>query len=186
MESHMKYIISTLLLGLGVSFQTFATESCITQLNAQLKSDLQLSYQEFDQTMGQGWRTLANTGCYNESVKLIERYIEVNNAPQNSLYWHLFQMLAYAGDTEQALTAAQKTLISNEQQANTPLLWNEYVNASAAFLKKDLNALKMHRANIAKGAQFKPNELNLKVVDRLITHFDQSYQFAYEGGQRVH
>ena len=49
---------------------------CAGALDAALKTDLALSYEDFDQTPGQGFRRLARMGCSKEAADLIEASME--------------------------------------------------------------------------------------------------------------
>jgi hypothetical protein len=148
-----------------------------------LSNNLKLTYEEFDQTPGNGWRALEARKCYREAALLIDKYILSNNANQTSLKWHLLQMYAFSGESNKALEIVSAVMLPDEQQSNSPFLWNDYVLATAGFLAKDLAKLKLHRDNVAKyGKGFKPNEMNLATLDRLIENFDQTYQIAYIGG----
>ncbi|HZW61790.1 MAG TPA: hypothetical protein VFF04_06215 [Candidatus Babeliales bacterium] len=62
---------------------------------------------------------------------------------------------------------------------NTPILWNDYVYATMAFLNNDMPKLKLYRDKIANGPIFNGKKLNLDVVDNLIQHFGQPYSVAY-------
>lgn len=164
------------------SAQGAAQVDCDAALAEHMESDLSLSYEAFDQTMGEGWRRLADQGCHLESARLIERYSIENDAEGHSaLNWHRFQMLAYAAEHEAAIELVDRILISDEQQAETDLRWNDYVLGNVAFLERDMEALRHHRDQVAAGVGDHPgNELNLNVLDRLIEDFDQSYRRAYE------
>ena len=156
---------------------------CDSLLINGFSNDLKLTYEQFDQTPGKGWRVLEDKKCYKEAAILIDKYILENNANQTSLKWHLLQMYAFSGESNKALQIVSAVLLPDEQQRNSPFLWNDYVLATAGFLEKDLSKLKFHRDNVAKyGKGFKPNEMNLATLDRLIENFDQTYQIAYIGG----
>ena len=160
-----------------------ARAECDSLLMNGLSNDLKLTYEEFDQTPGHGWRTLEAQKCYSEAATLLEQYIISNNANQTSLKWHLLQMYAFSDEREKALEIVSDTLLTSEQQGSSPFLWNDYVLATAGFLEKDFAKLKFHRDNLAKyGKGFKPNEINLATLDRLIENFDKTYRMAYIGG----
>lgn len=166
---------------LSVSIGGFA-EECDRLLDERMQSDLDLPYEKFDQVMGSGWRALADNECYGEAALLIEAYMKHNSAQENSLKWHLFQMRAFLNDYAGALELVDDVLLTPEKQAKVRLAWNEYVLANAAFLRRDLVQLRQHRENIAKVKDdHKGNEMNLNVVDRLISGFDSTYEQAYMG-----
>ncbi len=156
---------------------------CQSLLAEQLKSDLSLSYQAFDQTPDAGWRVLQAQRCYSEAAVLIEAWMAQSKTQPNSVKWHLLQMHAYADNRPQALKLVPQLLFTAEQQQKSPFLWNDYVLATAAFLQRDLAALKLHREQLAQGSKIKPNALNLAAVDRLIHGFHLSYQQAYDAAE---
>ncbi|EJI86273.1 hypothetical protein AEST_09030 [Alishewanella aestuarii B11] len=164
-------------------FLTFAVRAeCDSFLANGLNSDLKLSYEKFDQTPGKGWRVLADKKCYSEAAILIDKYILENNVNQRSLKWHLLQMYAASNQNDKALNLVSAVLLTEEQERNSPFLWNDYVLATAGFLENDLTKLKLHRDKLANfGKGFKPNEINLVALDRLIENFGQTYQKAYIG-----
>lgn len=59
------------------------------------------------------------------------------------------------------------------------MLWNEFLEANIAFFERDLDTLKRQREQLARGSDYSPNRKNLRVVDSLIAHFNQSYEDAY-------
>jgi hypothetical protein len=66
-----------------------------------------------------------------------------------------------------------------EEPSNTPVLWNDYVSATLAFLNKDIEKLRHHRDRIANGPEWNGSKGNLDVVDGLIKCFDKPYAVAY-------
>lgn len=164
-------------------FFTVAVKAeCDSLLINGLSNDLKLSYEKFDQSSGNGWRVLEAKKCYREAAILIDKYILENSTNHTSLKWHLLQMYAFSNQSNKALEIVSEVLLTEEQQSNSPFLWNDYVLATAGFLENDLAKLKLHRDNLVKyGKGIKPNEMNLAVLDRLIENFGQTYQTAYIG-----
>lgn len=145
---------------------------------------LQMPYYDFDQTEN-GWRHYANTGCYQKMGRLIDRYLEKNKTAlvdwqKIAITWHAGQLFAFNNDYETAKVRFHHALDKNEGE-NPPLLWNDYVYATLAFLDKDRNKLELHREKIAKGPIINGKRPNLEVVDNLLLYFDQPYSFAYAG-----
>ncbi len=156
-----------------------APVDCRASLDEHIKTDLGLSYQEFDQTLGQGFRPLSAAGCFREVAELIALYIDKNQATEGSLVWHLAQSLASAGETAQAIEIARRCLRPDEDFAVNPLRWNDYVLATIGFLERDRKSLLAHRDLVAEGVEdFAGNQLNLKLLDALIRHFDKPYAYA--------
>lgn len=178
-----------LCVGAALSVAATATDSsaadsadavdCSALYEKHLKTDLGLSYKEFDQTMGQGFRVLAAAGCSAEAADLIEAYIQKNEATEGSLRWHVAQLRASAGDYEAAIESARQSLSEKENLDENPFRWNDYVLATIAFMEGDLEKLKLHRDRVAEGkeAHF-GNEMNLKLLDAMVKHFGKPYDYA--------
>ena len=152
---------------------------CEKLFQQHLETDLSLSYQEFDQTMGGGFRALAQAGCEKRAADLIEAYIEATGAEQSSLRWHIAQLRASHGDDAEAIRYARASLRENEDLSEHPLRWNDYVLATIAFLEKDREALIDHRDRVAEGVdEHRGNAMNLRLLDAMIENFDASYSEA--------
>lgn len=144
-----------------------------------LASDLDLTYEAFDQTEGSGFRVLAAAGCPRQAADLIEAYIAHNDASESSLRWHVAQLRASSGDAPAAVRAARTTLVSAEDDAASPFRWNDYVLATIAFLERDRVALQRHRDAVAAGAgAHAGNAMNLRLLDALLRHFELGYDEA--------
>lgn len=169
-------LITAVLLTLAAP--AWATD-CEQLYEQHLAADLALGYEQFDQTMGAGFRPLAAVGCHRQAADLIEAYIAEHDAPQRSLRWHVAQLRAMDGDPEAAVASARSVLSEAEDFTEQPLRWNDYVLATIAFLEKDRVALQFHRDQVALGAPEHPgNAMNLRLLDSLLHHFDQSYAYA--------
>ena len=148
------------------------------------KDLLNLTYDKFDQTSGEGWRALGEgLEDYLGAAKLIDQYVVSNanllDARQiRILNWHAGQMYAFAGDVNLARQRFIESIDPNEPKDN-PILWNDYVLATIAFLDKDLGELKKHKKVISEGPVFNGRHANLDVVDGLIKCFDRTYKEAY-------
>ncbi len=152
---------------------------CAALYQAHLASDLKLDYQAFDQSEGSGFRVLAAAGCHKESADLIERYVEATGARQPSLVWHVAQARASAGDYPAAIASAERSLDPKEDLAKFPFRWNDYVQATLGFLRRDKAALVKYRDRVAAGAEAHfGNRMNLKLLDALVEHFDLGYAEA--------
>lgn len=150
----------------------------------ELPNELELSYQDFDQRPGSGWRKVARDGKFLEAAELIERYEKsktgLNEWQQINLRFHAGQLYAFADKYDQALSRFETALVPREPP-DAPIRWNAYVKATIAFLKKDRESLRSFRDEIAKGPKLQGSVPNLDVVDRLIEHFDEPYRVAYSG-----
>lgn len=148
---------------------------------------LALPYAEFDQTLGQGWRKYGDLGCYLSTATLVDEYMERYSktlAPWQSrvLRWHAGQLYGFHGDNATARAHFVDSLDPLEP-ADTPVRWNAYVQATIAFLDKDVKALTHYRDQIARGPTFHGKIANLDVVNRLLKHMDRSYGAAYSDAE---
>jgi hypothetical protein len=144
---------------------------------------LSAPYQEFDQTLGGGWRVYGDRGCYFLAAQLLDRYKEKNLEAMldwqvRVVIWHSGQMYAFGNDYERAKARFENSF-NPKEPADTPILWNDYVHATLAFLDKDANKVRTHRDRIANGPDFDGVKANLAVVDGLICCFDKPYEVAY-------
>ena len=146
--------------------------------------ELQVSYQDFDQRPGGGWRRFADKEKYLEAAKLIDRYEKEREGLEEwqrvNLRFHAGQMYAFADRNKQAIARFKKAFLPKEP-ADSPIRWSAYVKATIAFLERDREKLAELRAEIAKGPKFQGVVPNLDVVDRLIKNFNDPYSVAYRG-----
>jgi hypothetical protein len=154
---------------------------------------LNLDYGKFDQTPHSGWRALSEEGHLRESAALIEAYLakhsKLNDSQKVALHFHAAQALALAGDSAAALKhlppARQKTDYPGYPDIQRAMEgWNDYVSATEAFLQHDLRKLQAARERLAKSSALASDPMfkgNLKIVDSLVTHFNESYKKAYTG-----
>lgn len=156
---------------------------------------IQLDQMSFDQDPSNGWRALESRGCYEAAADSISAYRLANNPESTSLYFHEAQMRAYAGDYARALE-----LLPFAKHKLDYFGWNAYVEATAAFLRRDRDALATARGELIRtptpdshpwfdenGEEIPPPPWkigdpwphNLPVVDALIRCFDTTYKEAY-------
>jgi hypothetical protein len=152
-----------------------------------LKTELATAYAQFDQTAHQGWRALADQKRFGEAAELICAYLdaqsELREDERINLHFHAAQCLAMAGgdkSVEDALEHLTRARYASEPP-DAPIRWNDYVNATEAFLRGDLQGLKLARERIASGPKLDGEQANLDVVDRLIANFGKAYLGAYGG-----
>ncbi len=145
---------------------------------------LDLPYEIFDQTPGKGWRKQGeNLGCYLKAAKMIDEYAAANQHrltedQHRILKWHAGQMYAFADRYGLARERFSRSLWLHEPK-DTPVLWNDYVLATIAFLDRDFPELVNCRQKISEGQKMDGRIPNLDVVDGLIRCFDRSYKEAY-------
>ncbi|HAT9215901.1 TPA: hypothetical protein JBC15_13270 [Legionella pneumophila subsp. pneumophila] len=143
---------------------------------------LSMSYDNFDQAED-GWRRYAKLDCYHEIAILIDKYLEQNtNALLDwqvlGVTWHAGQLYAFNNEYELAKIRFEHSINQNEPE-NSPVLWNDYVYATIAFLNNDMFKLSLYRDKIADGPSVNGKKPNLDVVDNLIQYFGQPYSEAY-------
>ncbi len=152
---------------------------CPARLARHLSSDLSLPFDAFDQDDQQGWRALEADGCDSQAADLVAAYAAQH--PHPVLAWHRAQLLARAGRTPEAIQAARSTLQPPRGDDASGFDWNDYANATIAFLEGDPIALKANRDRLAVAAgKMAMNGPNLRSADRLVACFGQPYKVAYD------
>jgi hypothetical protein len=149
---------------------------------------MSLDQHSFDQDMNGGWRAVAKKdGCLVAAADLIRDYRETHSSGFTSiLFWHEGQLRAEAGDYPGAIVLFQRSRLP----ADTSPGWNEYVDATIAFLNKDRPSFDRAREALAtlpkpsgwaldSAGREMPWPLNLEVVDGLGRCFTMSYKEAY-------
>lgn len=166
-----------------MSVEWIVTVLCLSlAVGCEKKNPLDLDYNAFDQRPGRGWRQLAEKGDFLDAAMLIDEYIEkykdLGESQRINLNFHAGQMYAFAEDYRTAIDRMNISTYAQEPP-ELPLRWNAYVQATIAFLNKDMARLKECREKILGGPTFDGEKANLEVVDRLIKHFDEPYSRAY-------
>lgn len=181
--------------------QSTDTAGVTVQCVEDKKALLELDFQQFDRTVGAGWRPVASKeGCETAAADLISEYRDTRLAPDDdrsavSLSWHEGQMRAAAGQSEHAIRLFNGTFREPERH-NADVAWNLYVRATIAFLERDRELLdNTHQelvtlpepdfwAAAAKRSKetygyepLWPNNLN--VVEAFQRCFEKSYSEAY-------
>lgn len=177
--------------------QEESQDQCLNQ--SERERLLNLDEKAFDQdTSGGGWRAIASkTGCEIAAADLIRDYRERHGLKKTIIFWHEGQMRAVGNDYTAAIRLFEKSRKPKDQNVAG---WNEYVDASIAFLEKDKLALLQARkalseVEVSPGFDVKdgvfeiPNSSgepvkmrwppNIDVVDGLIKCFEKSYRDAY-------
>ena len=144
-------------------------------------------YHAFDQTPGRGWRAIAERGWYHEAGELLDRYRAehpgLDAGQLRILHFHAGQMYAHAYAYERARPRFLDSLME-EEPPDAPLLWNDYVLATLAFLDGDRELLLLQRETLAAGPRIDGLAPNLAVVERLLAHLGEPYAVAYSGRGR--
>lgn len=71
-----------------------------------------------------------------------------------------------------------KSSLNPQEPADVPILWNDYVHATLAFLDNNMEELRLRREKIANGRLFNGRKANLWMVDGMIKCFDKPYVVA--------
>lgn len=138
----------------------------------ELNPMLDLDPWTFDQT-DQGWRSLPQPRAIATLRDYISKYVRQGqfvNAPKgnktllpNTLYWHLGQLQAMAGDSASAVASMRSSLSGDPD-------WDAYVKATIAFLANNRKAFDQYVGQ--------PNS-NKETIDRLAANWGKSYREAY-------
>jgi tetratricopeptide (TPR) repeat protein len=145
-----------------------------------------LSFQEFDQMSGAGWRPLADAGKYHEAAALIVRYMaEVENPKPylTILNFHAGQCYAMANEIDEAVRRFERSFQEEAPESYEQLAkqWNAYVRGTIAFLKGNRPELERYRNEVAAGPEGPMKSSNVPALDRLIAGFGKGYLEAYAG-----
>ncbi|WP_417493483.1 hypothetical protein [Maricaulis sp.] len=146
---------------------------------------LAMSYEDFDQTPGEGWRPLGETGaCYTAAGDLIADYLLYSHASLEAynvrvLRFHAGQMFAFAGETGRALDFFRASYSAPYQDGDR-LDWNSYVDATIAFLEDDRDTLDAAYARLLLQTPFENGAIpNLNVGDGFLACYGEGYAKAY-------
>ena len=157
--------------------QSFKEWGLISEQNDEFEKFLNQDPDTFDQTKD-GWRYIS--GIPNQ-IKAVEKYLQTyaqnNNwlptTPKGNtkdvlsipfMRWHLGQLYAMENNIGKAIENMKKSIGTEDQQ------WNDYVNATIAFLKNDREEFEKH-AN--------KENYNGKTIEKLRNGFGKSYKEAY-------
>ncbi|MEM9169004.1 MAG: hypothetical protein AAGC56_05075 [Pseudomonadota bacterium] len=190
-----------------------ALSACSVDADA-LQAYLEMEQGAFDQDLDGGWRAVSSRdGCEDGAGVLISAYIQfsVPKPPEahRILRWHAGQVFAGVDRTDRALAFfAGSYEVGPGAQGDD---WDQYVDATIAFLQRDRDGLQAARNRLAamapsteeiaeKRAYFEANPdvaamfpnwremiakpQNIDVVDGLIACFDKPYREAYGGSCR--
>ena len=161
-------------------------------------SMMAMDFNTFDQTSGSGWRMVADMlGCALVAADLIRDYIDLHSPNERIIVFHEAQMRAKGGQTARAIELFRQTREAEGQSSFFG--WNQYVDATIAFLEGDKEALRDARESLAslpKPSNFRavdrdgnPVELswppNLHLVDGFLKCFEETYETAYDDCSRA-
>ena len=145
--------------------------SCVTREGRERAVMLSLSYDEFDQTYGSGFRVLYDRGDYFQGAVLIEDYLQAHPKltahQQKLLHLHAAQLFALAGRNARAIAHLDQAVCSGTVQEPWPN-WNDNLAATKAFLAQDRTGLLAARDRIT-AARLSQH------VDNLVENLGSSY-----------
>ncbi len=172
---------------------------------AALDAYLQLDQRSFDQDLNGGWREVSEReGCGLGAAVLIKAYILYSHpyppADHGILRWHAGQVLATDGHNARAVAFFQGAYQRGPGEGGSD--WDQYVDATIAFLEGDREALIAARDRLAVmtpdeetmqarqaflddnpelgfGPQFVTEPMNFSVVQALVACFGRPYAEAY-------
>ncbi|MCF6263494.1 MAG: hypothetical protein L3J24_07920 [Xanthomonadales bacterium] len=171
----MKKILIIVLLNLVLIQSAHSKNSpCSLQFKQAISSALDLTYQEYDQTPGQGLRSFS-IDCQYEGALVTIFYLSkkegLSASQKKNLSFHAGQALASSGHEDESIR-----YFNDAKHINNPskLLWNEYIEGTIAYLNKDLQNLEKNISLIQKrkGTHL-GNEQNLKVLMRLAIELER-------------
>ncbi len=143
---------------------------------------LELPVGEFN-AQGKAWRVNEAKADYRGAAELLEAYLTKHGPDMPDyeftlMHFHALQMFAAEGDTERALSHVSAAKFKVEPP-RWPMRWNDYVDATAAFLRRDRGAFMSARSAVAAAPELGARAATLAVLDRLLAKFDQPYRIAY-------
>jgi hypothetical protein len=143
---------------------------------------LKLGFDAFDQDMTGGWRALSKKpGCEDEAANIVRDYRQKYESMMPVLYWHEAQLRANVGESNEAISLMKKAY---QPGFGNVTGWNQYINATIAFLRNDRSGFMKARADLdhLKKPDDWPQDAewpqNISVVEGLWNCFSQPYKIA--------
>jgi hypothetical protein len=113
---------------------------------------LSLPWQQFDQTLGSGWRIYSARRDYRAAADVIQVYLqehpELTIRQRAVSHFHAGQMRVYEGRTDAGVALMRQALV-HDIPPGLPDDWNIMVSAHTAFLTGDRNTLVALKAQVA-------------------------------------
>jgi hypothetical protein len=113
---------------------------------------LELSWREFDQSPGAGWRAIADRGEYARAAKLIEYYLENKSGLEHGqvayLHFHAAVFYGYEDNYEPAIAHLRVASVDSFPPG-FPQSWNAVVKGELAFMLKDMDGVRSARDEVA-------------------------------------
>jgi hypothetical protein len=116
------------------------------------KEMLELSWREFDQSPGAGWRAIADRGEYVRAAGLIEHYLGHKTGLEQGqiayLHFHAAVLHAYEDDYDPAIAHLRVASVDSFPPG-FPQSWNALVKGELAFMLKDMDGVRSARDEVA-------------------------------------
>jgi hypothetical protein len=158
-------------------FIALTLDGCATRVvDVERERMLALSFQEFDQADGSGFRLLLEQKRHVEAAELIEDYFNrhrgnLTERERVSLQFHAGQLYGIVGNARKAVPHLKKARYEREPTPDGhPPYWNDYVDATSAFIRGDRRGVIEARKRM--GAM---NHGFHRLVDSFIENFEESY-----------
>jgi len=125
---------------------------CASEQEPQIDESLmELSWREFDQTMGGGWRAIADAGEYRLAARTkeayLERHPEEDPGKRAYIHFHCAQSWAFASEWEKSIGHLDQAVVE-EFPEGFPSVWNHLVGATRAILTEDMDEYEKVRADM--------------------------------------
>ncbi len=122
------------------------------------------------------WRNLSNQGKYLEAASELLYLVQLDSSRNaHSDYWHIGQLYADDNQYHKAIFYLKKSMEGKTEEDDEQFWW--YYKGTLAFLERDKDQLKKYTELLQKNHT--PYYLNnAKTLNRLLTHFDKSYEKA--------
>ncbi|MGH2508849.1 MAG: hypothetical protein ACRESX_07765 [Gammaproteobacteria bacterium] len=139
---------------------------------------MQESFQQFDQNLSGGWRTLQVKGDYLGAAKAMLDYLSVHSATlkpgqKDSLAFHLGHVYALAGNKQEAIHWFRKSIADH-------LMGNPaYTQSFIAFLENDRSAFLADRHTIATINPGPWRAGDLREMDTMLEYFGEPFEAAW-------
>ncbi|MGJ8662499.1 MAG: hypothetical protein ACSHWU_02565 [Marinicella sp.] len=145
------------------------TANCDQQYQQHMQTDMSLNYQQFDQTMGAGFRPLV-TDCKAEAIDLIKNYIALNLAKEDSLRWHIAQLSGEVGRIDEAILYAESTF---REQETGEFKWNDYVKGYIAYWQKNRDVLQAKINLLEAHNSHQGNLMNARLLRKFLAELSE-------------
>ena len=143
---------------------------------------LELSWREFDQSPGAGWRAIADRKEYARAAELIEYYLENKSGLEQGqiayLHFHAAVLHGYEDNNERAIEHFRVASVDSFPPG-FPQSWNALVKGELAFMLKDMDSVRSARDEIAAMQSLTARDsMFLKGLELLSTKEGMSYSEA--------